>query len=379
MLHHVRGRLVAGHHVRARLRAGVVAVAGHEAAHVGARDLHAAVHGLVVSLDRREAGRHRVGRRPLLVGTDARRSSRVAAVDHRQDRSGEGPAFGDLLVAAVQLGHLVRVAQRALHERHLHLLDDRVLDGLALVALVGRESVAAGREQAEQVRVDGAGASVRIAVAVAGARAEVRAALVRQRVQQLAAAAPVRALEGAGVERPALVPRVHAAVVVGSVASAAVADGVLHLVDHVHPDVLVRGALLRQLNARDGRSAGKGASALHGRAHEVVGVGVAVPVGAVDLVGRLAVHLGSRVRGEAGDRTHGAARLHGVTAVVVHREGVGVVLRRQVGLEVVLVEVDFRVLHDIGAGRVSCNRRRRHGRDVQRKESKDANHAVHDP
>ena len=216
MLHDVRARVVARDRRVASARRGrrVEHGAGavHQRAHLVARDAEARVRLLEGRLDRREVGvRARVEEAELLVGADRGRRRRVAVVDEREHGRGEDGALRRILRRAVSSHHadLVRVAQRALHERHRHQADDLVDDRTHLRALALLEHASALIKEREEVEVDlrrarGGGAG-------AAARAEVAAALLGEAVDELAAAAAALelTLERARVEGDALVPRVH--------------------------------------------------------------------------------------------------------------------------------------------------------------------------
>jgi len=87
---------------------------------------------------------------------------------------------------------------------------------------------------------------------------EVLGALLGERVQQLAEDARAvaklanarLALERACVEGDGLVPGVRGRVVAVDAIRLAVVDRIFELADHVHPQVHVRGALLRRLAPR---------------------------------------------------------------------------------------------------------------------------------
>jgi len=404
--------------VRDDVRRGEVAGDGHEGAAGAGAAVHAGVgagrrlvradvlareaEALVRALD----GRLEVGEAVLAHGLVVRDvevrphllgDCRVALVEARQHGRREGPALGPGLGAdAVGAGaaRVVRVAlvgvlEHALDEGHGHLVDHGVEVLGDLVAL-GDEDLVAARLGVGELHLRGLGDHRRVrvrlrAVLVRAARAEVGAALLRQVHERRAARADrlARALEGAGVKGPALVPGVgrvarRHGVVVEDVAALAVHDRVLVLVEHVHPDALVGRALLDELALHE---------VLHRRrregvAHEGVAVLLVAPVVLVDQVPLLLHHLGRARRREALDRADGARALdrvalgvaHGVAlvdglvgdvglragaaaALLVDADGLGEVDRRDRRVDLLLVEVDLSMRHDVRLGLVEPNLR----------------------
>ena len=196
VLRHVRARHVAGNHrrlVRARRRIGDVGVDRlGQAAHLRARDAEARVHVLERRLDRGEVGvasgdggaaRREQAELEVVAHHGGRR--RVAVVHERQHGRGERRALRRVLRrrhVSPGLAVLVRVAERALHERHRHQADDLVDQRPHRRATAQLQPVATRGEQAaglEQLAVDHRDAA-------GPARAEVGAPLLRQPVQQLA-------------------------------------------------------------------------------------------------------------------------------------------------------------------------------------------------
>jgi len=318
----VRERLVARDGrvgVAARLHAGEDARGVLERADVGAREAEARVRLLDLHLERGVAlGRHGRGVGDVEVLDDHRRDVLVAGVDAREDRGREGPALGPLLGAVVRRARaevvvrvrLERVLEHALDERDGHLVDDELELRLDVVALLLGDLVRALLDELERLGVGG-----RAVVGVvdgAVARPEVLAALLREVPELDAREAARLALERARVERPALVPRVRRVAggreVVGEdVAGEAVRDGVLELVEHVHPVRLVRGALLHEL----GLHLVDHVRVLVRRLDERVGVGRVLPVVGVEVEERLRDHLVGRER-EALERADGPRALDGV-------------------------------------------------------------------
>merc|ERR1719364_512109 len=126
---------------------------------------------------------------------------------------------------------LMSVLERALDERDRHLLDDIINERLGLGALASNDEVAARNEFGEEIDVHRGGTGSVIGLEVAAA---LFSELKNQRTDVRDGLGNCLSDRGAGVERPALVPRVRRAagrvtVVGGDVAGVAVADGVLEL------------------------------------------------------------------------------------------------------------------------------------------------------
>ena len=229
VLRHVRAREVAGDRGRSvgalgrggRLRGDDAA----ERAHHVARDAEASVGVLERRLDRSKVG-HRArdvsagggieDQAELHVVGDDGGGRGIAGVHHRQHRRGESGALRRVLglLLRCNVADLVRVAERALHERHRHQADDLLDDRPHLGAVALLQQVAARGEQAaglEELAVDHRDAAGR--AARRAARAEVGAPLLRQAVDhracRLGGGVMHRALERARVEGHALVPSVH--------------------------------------------------------------------------------------------------------------------------------------------------------------------------
>ena len=159
-------------------------------------------------------------------GCRAGRRRRGALVDPRENGRGEGPALGPRLDTTVAGGHgglagvggavagevcrvrLERVLERALDERDRHQLDNFINDGLGLGAFRIDDEVAALNKLGEDPDVHRGGAGGEIGP-------EVVAALLRELPKQRTVvrdgAGRRRRTLGAGVEGPALVPRVRGA------------------------------------------------------------------------------------------------------------------------------------------------------------------------
>merc|ERR1719316_571404 len=325
---------------RVRARRG-----GRVLADVGARDAQALVRALDRRLHRREAAGHLPRRRDVEVRFDRGRRRLVTIVDLREHGRGEGPALRPRLDATVGGGHggvggvggavtggvgrvsLERVLERALDQRH------------GAGAVSGDDFVAALNEFGEELDVHRGGAGGVIGPEVVGTLLRElpnKSTVVRDGSDRR------RRDLGAGVERPALVPRVRRAagrgLVVGQdVARVAVADGVLELVQHVHPDRLVVGALLDQL-VRPAVLGDRGVVLGDERVGPHVGLRVGpslgLPVRLVELGQRLIVppvvgNTGEFVRrvilgGEALDRADRGRALEGVALCAPYRGTVAV-------------------------------------------------------
>ena len=363
MLGHVRaGGVARDVGPRARFDARRRHAARREAAHVGASDAEAVVGALEGGLDRREVGVVAlVVQAELHLVADGLGSGDVALVDEGQHGRREDGALRRVLLRPIRthlrlardrLADLVRVAERALHERHRHLLDDRVDDGAHGGAVAVHEVRLARDELREQLLVD-----IRQPRAPRLAGAKVGAPLLREPVDHLAgrAATHVRPLERAGVEGDALVPRVHRLVLravrpervrqlvaVQTVrAVLAVVDRVLKLADHVHPHVHVRRPLLDRLDPRGVAERGEvvravppaaegHVGAVEGGAHPLVGVVKVLVVvvegreGLVRAADAAVVHL---ALGAGGEALHGAEPVGGLARQRVPADGV-IVLRQ---------------------------------------------------
>mmetsp|Transcript_12868 Transcript_12868/g.47626 ORF Transcript_12868/g.47626 Transcript_12868/m.47626 type:complete len:320 (-) Transcript_12868:132-1091(-) len=267
------------------------------AAHVGAGDAEARVEALHLRVDDLVAVLDRgcVTLDELHVGANLRSESGVARVELRHHRRGESPALRLVvlpllrrgLYAADALVGQVCVPEDALDERNRHLLHDLANDQGRAVAVASVEGELSLLVQAEQLRVHRRAPGRGVAIVVAGAGEEVGTSLLGEGVHLHAASRPV--LEGAGVEGPAFVPGVNGRVfVVHGGAGLAVEDRILQLVDHVHPGVLVGGALAGDLVANKVRRVDVRAGAIERGSHELVGVVVRSPVRAVQFVQVLA-------------------------------------------------------------------------------------------
>merc|ERR1719171_1559284 len=254
---------------RARVHAAFDHATGLILTDVGAGDTEAIVDSLDGILDRLDAVLHRLRARDVKIGSDGRGSRRVALVDLRQHGGSEGPALGPGLRAVLAVGSVVdgdgggvisglavarvavcrvrlpRVLEHALDQGHRHLAD-HALKREVQVRVVARflhvnEVVTLLSEPGDRLdlRVDGGdGRRVR----GRRARPELRAALLRQGVEEVAGARVIRRRRELALERPyvvghALVPKIDVAI----------ALAFLQVVDGVHPEALVDATLLDEL------------------------------------------------------------------------------------------------------------------------------------
>mmetsp|Transcript_21457 Transcript_21457/g.56033 ORF Transcript_21457/g.56033 Transcript_21457/m.56033 type:complete len:379 (+) Transcript_21457:64-1200(+) len=304
---------------RARVHASVDDAAALIRADVGAADAEAIVDALDGCLHRRDAVLHRPRRaRDVEIGSDGRGSRRVALVDLRQHGRGEGPALGPRLravaraavvggdgggvisglasarPAALRRIRLPRVLEHALDQGHRHLADHALERKLQARVVTRNLVVQVVLRPVDRGRLDfivdgGDGRRVR----GRRARPELRAALLRQGVEEVAFGGVVRRRLVLALERPVVVG--HARVPEFYVA---IALAFVQVVDNLHPEALVDDALLDELFLHLGWQR-PGRRVLDER---VGVVDLRAPIGLVDGVPGVACHGSGARSGEAFER-----------------------------------------------------------------------------
>merc|ERR1719171_2563755 len=298
----------------ARVHAAFDHAAGLILTDVGAGDTEAIVDALDGGLDRRDAVLHRPCRaRDVEIGSDGRGSRRVALVDLRQHGRGEGPALGPGLRAVARAAdgggvisglasarvafyrvRLPRVLEHALDQGHRHLADHALERKLQARVVTRNLVVQVVLRPVDRGRLDfivdgGDGRRVR----GRRARPELRAALLRQGVEEVAFGGVVRRRLVLALERPVVVG--HARVPEFYVA---IALAFVQVVDNLHPEALVDDALLDELFLHLGRQR-PGRRVLDER---VGVVDLRAPIGLVDGVPGVACHGSGARSGEAFER-----------------------------------------------------------------------------